>query len=119
MSEGFCEVVVSAGVEALDAIGDIVESGQHEDGIVVAGRPDSSADLESVHARQHHVQQHQTRLDLGGRRQRRIPVGNDRNRMTGVCQGPLDRGGDSMVIFDDEDVGLHKGACWHQVIRKR
>ena len=53
--ERFGEIVVGAGVESADALGDGVPRGQHQNRQVVAGRSQPPTDLEPVEARHHHI----------------------------------------------------------------
>src|SRR6266550_2181155 len=54
--EGFDDVVVGAGVEALDPVAHGLAGGEHEDGGVVARPPKAPADLEAVGRRHHQVE---------------------------------------------------------------
>ena len=63
----FVEEVVRARLEALDAIRDLVERGNHDDGNVMGARIglQPPADFETVHLRHHHVQQDDIDMTLG------------------------------------------------------
>ncbi len=54
------EEIVGAGVETCDAVGRLVERRHHDDGHVrgFGIRLDAAADFEAVHARHHHVEEH-------------------------------------------------------------
>jgi hypothetical protein len=60
------EVVVGAGVQAGDAIGDLAAGGQHEHRDPVPGSPQPLADGDTVQAGQHHVEH--DRVETAGRR---------------------------------------------------
>ena len=60
-ANGFDEVVGRAEVEPADAIGDLAAGRQHQHGQPRVDRAHDREHLEAVHARQHHVQDHQVR----------------------------------------------------------
>ena len=66
--EGLDQVVVGAGVEAVDAIGDGVTRGEHQHRHAVAGAAQAATHLEAVHARHAHIEHDgvgERRRDLG------------------------------------------------------
>ena len=97
------EVVVRAGVEALDPVADRVPRGEHEDGEVVAGLAQRLGGLDPVEPRHHHVHDH----DVGGGPadpgQRLGAVAGQRHVVPVELQRPPQRLPHGLVVVDDED----------------
>jgi hypothetical protein len=66
------QVVVRAGIEALDPVLDLRPRREHQDGQAAASPADRAADLEAVHARHQDVEDDRVRLGLGLEARQRI-----------------------------------------------
>ena len=64
--EGLDQVVVGPGVEALDAVGDLASSGQHQNGSGDLLGPQGAGDLHTGHLRQHEVENNDVVGAAGG-----------------------------------------------------
>src|SRR3954468_2878327 len=106
------DVVVGAGLEALDDVGLAVERGEHDDrhdrapgaqgaGDVVAGRPGAERDVE----------QHDVEVLLGRAGERRLPVGHGGDPVALPLEGPGEHVAQRLVVVDDQDV--QRGVALH------
>src|SRR3954453_4325335 len=99
------EVVVGAGVEALDARLDRVARGEHEDRHIV-GRAQAPRDLDAVDLRQAEIEDHEVGMVGGGLVERCLPVARDPHVVAVQAQRALQDLGDLVVVLDDEHAGI-------------
>ena len=104
------EVVVGAGVEALDPVTDGVAGGQHQDGYVVPGGAQRPGGLDAVEPGHHHVHHDDVRADPADPGQRLGPVGRQRDGVPVELERPPQRLPDRLVVVDDEDAGSGRGS---------
>ena len=83
---------------------DRVARGEHEDRRYSVGAEPPSH-LETVSARQHHVEDHYVRRIAVGGGQRLRAVSGELHLIPRLGQGPLDKSGDPIVVLHDEDPG--------------
>ena len=102
--EGLDEVVVGAGVEALDAGLERVARGQDQDRHVVVGAQ-RARDLEAVEPGQAEVEDHEVGRERAPVLQRGGTVGGGAHLVALHAQRALERLGDVLVVLDDEDAG--------------
>ena len=105
--EGLGDVVVGAGVEAVDDVQLAVLGGQEQDRDGRPLRADAAADLEAVDAGQADVDDDEIvfRVVAGGEPQR---VLTGRDAIDGVAltlQRPRERDADPLVVLDDQQAG--------------
>ena len=99
------EVVVGAGVEALDARLDRVARGEHEDRHVVGGAQ-APRDLDAVELRQPEVEDHEVGVVGRGLVERGLAVAGDAHVVAVQPQRALEDLGDLVVVLDDEHPGI-------------
>src|SRR3954468_6821970 len=99
------EVVVGAGVEALDARLDGVARGEHEDRHVV-GRAQAPRDLDAVDLREAEIEDHEVGMVGGGLVERGLAVARDPHVVAVQAQRALQDLGDLVVVLDDEHAGI-------------
>ena len=100
------EVVGGAEVEPAHAIGDIAAGRQHDDRQVGVGSADRAQHLETVHARQHHVEDHEVSRALAQAGERILAP---TRRVDGVplsLQPTAQEVRDQDFVLDDQDVHL-------------
>src|SRR6476619_3539128 len=103
--EGLDEVVVGAGVEALDPRLDRVARREHEDRDVVGGAQ-APGDLDAVELGQPEVEDDEVRMVGGGLVERRLAVPGDADVVAVQAQGALEDLRDLVVVLDDEHAGI-------------
>ena len=108
--EGLDDVVIRARVQADDLVGVAGARGE-EDDRDAALLTQSAADLDPVHAGQHHVEHHEVRLAGTGRGERRLTVAGGRDPMALAHQVEAQQVADLGVVVDDEDMG-HRPAVY-------
>ena len=103
--------VVRTNLQAADAVGDLAESGDHDDRQQLALRRllQALADLVAVHPRHHHVQQHQVRRFLVDLLQRFDAVGGSDDAAVDVRQAAFDQLQVQRVVVDDQHHRLSPG----------
>ena len=101
------EVVVGAGVEAVDAVVDRVARGEHEHRGAVAGGAQPAADLEAVDARHHDVEHDRVDGALGERVERLLAVLGEVHVVAFERQRALQRGAHARFVVDHEDLHSH------------
>ena len=99
--EGLDEVVVGAGVEALDARLQRVARGEHQDRDVVA-LAQAAGDLHAVELRQAEVEDHQVGDERARRVERRLAVERQPDLVALQAQRALEHLRDLLVVLDDE-----------------
>ena len=99
------QVVVGAGVEALDPVADGVAGGEHQDGYVVAGGAQRAGGLDAVEPRHHHVHDDHVGRRPRRSRQRLGAVGGQGHVVPVELQRPAQRLAHGPVVVDDEDAG--------------
>ena len=97
------QVVVGAGVEALDAIRDRVARGEHQHGRAVAGGAQAAADLEPVGLGHEHVEHDRVRRLVGERVERLAAVGGQMDPVAVHPQRAVERVADRGLVIDHED----------------
>ena len=97
------EVVVGAGVEALDAIVDRVARGEHEHRGAVAGLAHAPADLEAVEPGHAHVEDHGVGRRGGQPVECRSAICREVHVVAFERKRPLERGPDGRLVVDDQD----------------
>ena len=99
------EVVVGAGLQAGDAVGDAASGAEHQHRrprVVLAQPP---AGLEAVDARKHDVEDDDLRGPLGERRQAALAGRRDLDLEAGLAQAADERAAEQEVVLDDEHAG--------------
>ena len=109
------EVVVGAGFESGDDVVRVVAGGHHHDGDV-AGAADRAAQLESVDARQHDVDQHDVGLSACEQLDRLLTALCLVDGPTLVLERELDGRADAFVVLDGKDSCAH-GAMMPEIRR--
>lgn len=104
--EGLHQVVVGAGVQPVDAVGDAAARGQHEHRRADAGGADRPQDTDAVQPGQHAVQDHQVVGFPGGEEQPILAGQGLVHDMTGLGEALGKVVGRLAVIFHDQD--LHR-----------
>ena len=116
--EGLDEVVVGAGVEALDARLERVARGEHEDRHVV-GRAQPARHLHAVELGQPEVEDDEVGVERRRLVERRLAVGGDAHLVALQAQRALQDLGDLLVVFDDEHAWVAAGGVHLQTITVR
>ena len=116
--EGLDEVVVGAGVEALDARLDRVAGGEHEDRDVV-GRAQAPGHLHAVELGQPEVEDDEVGVEGGRLVERRLAVAGDAHLVALQAQRALEHLGDLLVVLDDEHAWVAAGDIHVQTITVR
>ena len=98
------QVVVGAGLEPLDAVGDRVARGQHQDRRAAALGAKLAADLEPVDAGHEHVEDDQVGADLRGAREALAAVGGERYLESAELERPLERSAHRRLVVDDQQL---------------
>ena len=101
--EGFDEVVVGAGVEAIDAVFDLAFGGEHEDGGALSEAAQFGGDVVAAAPGHHDVEQDQVGLVLEGALQAGLAVGGGERAVPLVSERVAERGAHRALVFDDED----------------
>ena len=104
------EVVVGAGVEAFDAVGDGVARGQHQHRRAVAGGAQAPADLEPVGLGHQDVEDDRVRRRVGERVERLRPVGGELHAVAVHPQRAIQRVADRGFVVHHEDA--HRRILW-------
>jgi hypothetical protein len=106
------EVVVGAGVEALDPVAHGVTCGEHQDRQVVAGGAQGPGRLDAVEARHHHVDDQRVGGASGDGGEGLRAVAGQADGVPVELEGPTQRLAHRPVVVDDQDVcrGLGAGA---------
>ncbi len=107
--EGLAQVVVGPGFEAVDAVVVRVLGGEEEDGREVLGLAHLLADGEAVHARQHHIEDHQVEGLGQDLLQGLITPGDPGAGQALQLQVELDALGEAELVFHQQDLGLGHG----------
>src|ERR1700733_1483087 len=108
--EGLGEVIVAAAAQPADALIDIVERGQDQDGRAVAGLAQRLDDRQPVDvARQHAVHDDDVVRLAGGEEQPVAAIAGVLHGVPGLAQAAHDEARHPFVVLDDED--LHGVAC--------
>ena len=98
--EGLAQVIVTACLEAVDAIILGILGGEKEDGGEVLRIPHPLADGESVHARQHHVQDHQVVIVMEDALEGLVAPGDPLAGQAFHFEIELDALGQAQFVFD-------------------
>ena len=106
--EGLDQVVVGAGVEALDARLERVARGEHEDRDVV-GRAQPARHLHAVELGQPEVEDDEVGVEGGRLVERRLAVAGDAHLVALQAQRALQDLGDLLVVLDDEHAWVASG----------
>ena len=101
--EGLDQVVVGAGVEALDAVVDRVACGEHEHRGAVAGLTHAPTHLEAVDPGHAHVEDHGVGRRGGQAVECRCAICGKIHVVAVERKRPLQGGPDSRLVIDDED----------------
>ena len=110
--EGLDQVVVGAGVEALDAVVDRVARGEHEHRGAVAGLAHAPADLEAVDAGHAHVEDDGVGRRGGQAVERRGAICGELHVVALERKRPLERGPHGRLVVDDQDPHFRSiGGC--------
>ncbi len=94
-------------LEADDLVDLVVASSQDEDGRLRAGCSQAAEYLESVHARQSHVQNHEIGRLVRGELKALFAGSGDSHLVTLLLEGVLDPASNRKLVFDDQDRGAH------------
>ena len=97
------EVVVGAGVQALDAVGDAVAGGQHQHRRAVARRAQPAAHLEPVRLGHQHVEDDRVRRLVGERVERLAAVRGELHPVAVHPQRTVERVTHARLVVDHED----------------
>jgi hypothetical protein len=104
--EGFDEIVVSAGVQSIDAVGYGVAGGEHQDRHV-GSRAQAPADFDAIEAGQHDVKDDEIRRPIARGDERAGTVGRDLHGVSFICQRPPERRSEAGVVVHHEDLSAH------------
>ena len=100
------QVVVGAGVEAVDAVRDGVARGQHQHRRAVAGGAQPAADLEPVGLGHQHVEHDRVRRLVGERVERLAAVGGELDPVAVHAQRAIERVADRGLVVHHEDAHI-------------
>jgi hypothetical protein len=100
--EGLGEIVIGAGVESGDAVGDGVACGEHQDRDV-RSRAQSPADFDTVDAREHHVEDNDVRWSIPRFDERVGSVSDNIHGIALVCERTPERGAKPSIVVNDKD----------------
>jgi hypothetical protein len=100
--EGLGQVVVGAGVQALHPVLHRVTGREHEHRSPDPVGAQAPADLEAVHARQHHVEDDDVVLGRAGHPQRVLALARKVGGQAVGAQAAPDQGGQLQLVFDDQ-----------------
>jgi hypothetical protein len=103
------QVVVGAGVEPRDAIGDVDPSGQHQHRRAVALLPHRPHDADPVEVRHRDVEDHDVGFVGTDRRQPLAPADRDRHVPAAQQKRATQRLAHRVIVLDDEDLGRSSG----------
>ena len=103
------EIVVGAGVETGDAVGDLVAGGQHQHRRVIAPVAQDPADRQPVGPGHEHVEHDGVGRELVDPQQRVVAVDRGVHVVALEPQRALDRLADVRVVLDDEHAALLPG----------
>ncbi len=104
--EGLDDVVVGAGLEALDDVGRVGLRREHDDGDAGLGA-DEVAHLDAVEAREHEVEEHQVGLRVVERGERLAAVPAEGGLEALGAQDDADHLGERGVVVDHQDPCCH------------
>ena len=107
-AERLGQVVVGAKLEADDLVHLLVARGQEQHRRLVAGAAHAAQHLESVHARQTHVEDHQIRGVARRDLEALFAVARDGDLVALLLEGVLDAARDGVLVFDDQDGGCSR-----------
>ena len=105
--ERLCQVVVRTQLEADDLVDLVVAGGQDEDRRFRAGCSQAAEDLEAVHSRKSHVQNHEVGRLVRGELEALFAGSGDSHLVTLLLEGVLDPASNRELVFDDQDRGAH------------
>ena len=97
-----CEVVVGTDVEQRHTIGDVVPSGDNDDGRPAIAVAQRSAHLDSVHVAEPEVEQDRVVLVLGGEPDRLRPAGRPVDGVPLLLEAARDQGGQLRLVLDHQ-----------------
>ena len=98
------QIVVAAGVEAIDPITYRVTGGEYQDRYVIPRRAEHPRRFQAVKPRHHHVHDHRIRPECGEPGERLHAVFGGAHLVAVVFQGTLQRVADGLIIIDDQDM---------------
>lgn len=107
------QVVVRPGVKPHDPVLHRASRRDHNDRCK-RRRPDPAAHLHPVQRRQPEIEQHQIRIGLAHRRQRRWPIAHDARHIPGMTQLQRQRARDLAIILDHQHAGSMLTVCEHR-----
>jgi hypothetical protein len=102
--EGLDEVVVGTEVEGVEDLGDVVNGGEDEDRGFAVADADALEDFEAVHAGEEDVEEGGVVFAGEEHVGAFAHVVGEGDAVPVADEGPLDKGGDALVVFDDEHV---------------
>ena len=100
------EIVVASGLEPANPVGHFRLGGQEEDGRIDASSTRLLAQREPVHARQHHVENHELVARIPNPLQRLPAVANPVDVEALGLQVEADAGGEVLLVLDEQDPHL-------------
>ena len=98
------QVVVGAGVEALDDVGESVTGGEHEDGSLFAAEPEAFGDFEAVGAGEHDVEEDEVKGAAAGKLEGGATIAGKVDGVGLFAEATDQEVGHFGVVFDDQDV---------------
>ena len=107
-AEWLGEVIVGAAFEPHDLVDVARPGGQHQHGHVPVHRPQLAADLETVDARQHHVEQDEVEW-LVRQRNRFLARSGELHLAPDALDVALDDFRQVSLVFDDQDLATTRG----------
>ena len=107
--EGLDEVVVRTRVQAVDAVGDRIAGGEHQDRHV-RSFAQAPADLDAVEAGQHAIEDDEIRRPIARGDERAGTIGRDLHGVALVRQRPSERRSETSVVVHHEDPPAHRGS---------
>ena len=116
--EGFDEVIVGTEVEGVEDLGNVVDGCEDEDGGLAVADADTLEDFEAVHAGEKDVEERGVVLVGEEYVGAFAPVVGESDAVSIADEGPFDKSGDALVVFDNQHVhvGVSRVAdfCLHE-----
>ncbi len=103
------QVVVGAGIQPGDPVGDAILGGEHQNREGRVPQPQAPADLQPIHSRQHHIQHDDVRRPVARRGQGRLAGGRRIHHIAGETQPAAQQTQDLRLVVH------HQYARWHYV----
>ncbi len=104
-SKGLGQIIVAAAAQPADAIVDLRERAQYQNGRALAGLAQHLDDGETVDLARQHAVHDDDIIGLAGRKKHAIaPIGRVIRRMAGLLQAFDDELADPLIVFDQQNL---------------